>query len=527
MPQLDRRCLGATLLLLLFLGAALPARAAVPAPPSDRAHRFGVYAWGFETTAYPAGPVSPDRLNWAADRVARTGSRTIRVFLGSRDDYRVNPPNLPVDEYSLARLVAGPGYPGETVGTAYDRLFADRRFDTYLLTVYSPGDDESNWLDGFTAAEATLERSQIARLGDLLLARYPGKTFLLLNWEGDNALAGHESEPQAWDGFAAWTAARAAGVRDAQGRSPGGPDRLFSGLEFNRLQRSGALCGTGGDLAHRCVIDFVAPRADVDYYSYSSWETLSAKQSDPAVPLKDELRADLGFALSLIQAARPEVTLSRFLLGEAGFARTTPRYGECRAAADLRELGEAILGSAGEPGIEVAYVIYWQILDNAPGAGGAPQSFGLYRGPDGTLTLPGLFFQSFLAGIRAPLPATCPRLADCPDNPFNSCGVSTPAFPWQSPERLLAGEPLVLTGGGFSLSGNTVHITQGSRRFTVQGGGEPGWRESPERIELRLPRDLPAGEFLLWVTDARGLDSNGEILNLTPRPERWRPETRP
>jgi hypothetical protein len=29
--------------------------------------------------------------------------------------------------------------------------------------------------------------------------------------------------------------------------------------------------------------------------------------------------------------------------------------------------------------------------------------------------------------------------------------------------------------------------------------------------------------ILLWVTDARGLDSNGEILTIAPRPERWPP----
>ncbi|MEA2693815.1 MAG: hypothetical protein QOJ16_3202 [Acidobacteriota bacterium] len=515
------------LLALLALGLVLPplpaSAAVVPDPSPDLSHRFGVYAWGFDTSSYPAGAVSPDRLNWAADKVARTGSRTIRVYLGARDDYRVNPAGLPADDLYLARLVAGPGFPGAGAGTAYDRLFLDSRFDTYLLTVYSPGDDLGNWLDGFTAEEAALERTQIARLGDLLLDRYPVKTFILLNWEGDNALSGHLDDRQAWDGFASWTAARAAGVRDAQARHPGATERLFSGLEFNRLRRDGVWCGADESLDHRCVVDSVAPGADVDYYSYSAWETLSAKQRDPAVALKDELRADLGHALALVRKARPEVTPSRFLLGEAGFARTTPRYGECRAAADLRELADAVVGSAGEPAFGVSYVVVWQVLDNAPGEGGTPQSFGLYRS-DGGPTVPGVTFRSLLAGTRRPLPAGCPRLADCPGNPDNSCGATDRTAPWRPPSYLLAGDLLSLAGEGFSASGNTVHIAQGKRRFTVQADGLPGWRESPERIDFRLPRNLPPGEILLWVTDARGLDSNGEILTVVPRPERWRPD---
>jgi hypothetical protein len=54
----------------------------IPAPRKEAAHRFGVYAWGFDDSAYAACDGCRDRLNWAADKVAATGSRTIRVYLG-------------------------------------------------------------------------------------------------------------------------------------------------------------------------------------------------------------------------------------------------------------------------------------------------------------------------------------------------------------------------------------------------------------------------------------------------------------
>jgi hypothetical protein len=526
---MHRRAFAVAPLAFALLLSALPARPAtaaipIPNPPADRAHRFGVYAWGFDTAAYPAGPVSPDRLNWAADKVAATGSRTIRVYLGARDDYKVNPTGIVGDGLYLARLVGGGDYPKKSTETAYDRLFKDPRFDTYLLTVYSPGDDANNWVDGLTAFEAALERDQIGRLGDLLLERYPRKTFLLLNWEGDNALGGHLDDPVAWDGFAAWIAARAAGVRDAQGRyaNPGTAVRLFSGLEFNRLHRNGAWCGSDGSLAQRCVIDYVAPGADVDYYSYSSWETLSALQQAPTVSLAAEIRTDLGHALALVERSRLDVTPARFLLGEAGFARTAPRIGECRAADQLRELVEAVEGSATEPAFGLSYAILWQVLDNPPGPGGTPETFGLYRGSDGDFTLLGVTFRALLAGTHRAPPTSCPRFADCADSTDNSCAVGTVDVPWDLPLHLVAGEPLVLTGSGFSAVGNTVTVLQGPRRFTVRSGS-PGWRESPERIELRLPDSVPTGDALVWVTDARGLDSNGEILQIVPRLDPGKP----
>ncbi|HKC87637.1 MAG TPA: hypothetical protein VKG02_16745, partial [Blastocatellia bacterium] len=52
----------------------------IPAPPTERADRFGVYNWGVDYDAYPAN-ATIDRLNWAADKVAELGSRTIRVAM--------------------------------------------------------------------------------------------------------------------------------------------------------------------------------------------------------------------------------------------------------------------------------------------------------------------------------------------------------------------------------------------------------------------------------------------------------------
>ncbi len=239
--RLGRRATWAALCVL-----ALPAGAAdaaenvanvaqeVPAPPRSLADRFGVYNWGVDYSAWPG---TPDKLNWGAGLVAAMGAKTVRVYLGPTDVYGVNPADDPADDLYLQRIVASPG-------SAYDALFANPAFSTYLLTVFTPGDTGDWWRGGFSGADYASEESQLAALGKCLLGnpRYARKTFILLNWEGDNALSAN-LQPTApdyptdadWSGFTSWVASRAAGVRDARAAVPASTARLYSGLEFNQV----------------------------------------------------------------------------------------------------------------------------------------------------------------------------------------------------------------------------------------------------------------------------------------------------
>src|SRR5499433_2210598 len=79
----------------------------VPAQPSERADRFGVYNWGVDYEAYPAN-ATIDRLNWAADKVAELGSRTIRVA-------------MPGDIYGVGRMADDLAM--AAASPAYDKLF--------------------------------------------------------------------------------------------------------------------------------------------------------------------------------------------------------------------------------------------------------------------------------------------------------------------------------------------------------------------------------------------------------------------
>ncbi len=492
---------------LLALGAA--AARAVPDPPTARADRFGVYHWSADISAWPG---VPNRLAWGADKVAAIGSRTIRIYMGPADSYQVNPPiNASGDRY-LQRIAASP---------AYDALFGDPRFRTYLITVSI----SSNEPNGFAAV-----RRQIARLGEHLLGEpaYAGKTFILLNWEGDNAVGPEPPGSPEWDEFISRTEARAQGVREARARRPGSSAQLYSGLEFNLVERDGVRCGDGEVL---CIIDTVAPRVSVDYYSYSAWQSLNVKRERPEASLAKTLKNDLGFALQQVRRRRRDVGEENFILGELGFARSI--YSECLAARYVRELVLALE----DPGaFQVSYVIHWQALDNGWRGGrrtpcvgdlrdeGDPEGqidwllYGLFRGRTAEMTLSGSVLQSLLRGQPATLPPGCPSIG--------------PQGVVDTPEAgslfLHPGGPVTVSGEGFGRRGNRVLVLQAHDRnrddpnvlVELRAKGDPRWQESPQQITATLPTSgLHDGCALVWVVTKDGVDSNAQLVRIRPERE--------
>jgi hypothetical protein len=495
------------LFLLALLAPGAAAAQAVPGPPTERADRFGVYYWGADISAWPG---TPNRLAWGADQVAAAGSRTIRVAMGPDDPYRVNPRSNASSAGYLQRIAASP---------AYDALFRDQRFRTYLLTVSTSTGSEQT----FNAV-----RKQIARLGEYLLSQtaYTGKTFILLNWEGDNAIGAQPLGSPLWDDLIGRTQARADGVRDARARQTGSSARLYSGLEFNLVARDGVRCGDG---TVRCVIDTVAPRVTVDYYSYSAWQSLDVKRTSPAADLAQTLRNDLGFALTKVRSRRRDAREENFILGEWGFARST--YSECLAARDVEEMLRA---QEGPNAFHVSYAIYWQVLDNGWHGGhrtpcvgdlrepGDPAAqfdgmlYGLFRGRDLTTTLPGSTLQAFLRGQPAPPLPRCPAI--------DSQGVIDPAG--SGSPFLRPGDPITISGQGFARHGNTVLVLQADDRqntgapnvlLELGAKGDPRWNESTQQITATLPAEnLHDGCALVWIAADDGTESNAVLVRVKP-----------
>jgi hypothetical protein len=481
----------------------------VPPSPTRRADRFGVYNWNVNDSAFPRDG-SIDLLNWGANKVAELGSRTIRVFIGTLDIhhvYDVNPPGAT----ELVQIAQS---------QAYDKLFRDPRFQTYLLTAYSAGDTGANWLDGYTDSEYAAERDEMKKLGEYFLNNpaFASKTFIFLNWEGDNALRGLSNKRSVWDSYTRWVGARAEGVKSARRNYPSSGARLFSGLEFSTvksLKNKKVFCGTPvadpineDPLNNRCVIDYVAPQVEVDYYSYSAWESVNDKQGSPDEDLKRRFKDDLNFALAKVKVTRPEVTERNFMIGEFGFERT--RHGECNAANHLGEVFDAL---EGDDAFQVSYVVFWQIIDNRRIYAAVDERFGLLRAAGGRLT-PTLLSETFrkkIAGQQVTKYTGCPRIRLDPPGVVNQQGAVDFRL---NPDTLIS---IRASGGGslFSTSGNTVSFHQAARDFKLPRDNKALWSESPEQINLSIPTARRPGPVWFYVTDARGIDSDARSFELS------------
>jgi uncharacterized protein (TIGR03437 family) len=480
----------------------------VPSPPTERADRFGVYNWAADNSAFP-GDGTIDRLNWAADKVAEIGSRTIRVAISTRDDYGVNPPGA-TDLVQIAR------------SPAYDKLFHDPRFQTYLLTTYTLGDMASNWADGYTSSEYATERDEIKRFCEYLLVNpaFANKTFIILNWEGDNVIRGVANRRSAWDHYTNWIRARADGVRLAKLTHLTSDVRLFSGLEFNTLRslKTGQPCGApvagptrDDQLQNRCVIDFVAPQVEVDYYSYSAWSSLQDKIDNPNESLKQRFKTDLDFAMSKIRAQRPGIAEHNFIIGEFGFERAS--YGECYAANYTGEMFDAF---DGPDAFQVSYAIFWQIIDNRDTFGVGTDLFGLYRSHDGRLGLSavGDTFRKRIAGEAATNYTGCPMIRRPPPywGVLNPQGEPVFQINPDTVISIYAQGCCENVATPFSASGNVVHFEQATEHFLLPRDNAQFFYESPTQINFSMPPARRPGWTRVYVTDARGFESNEQRI---------------
>lgn len=467
---------------------------AVPPQPTDRRDRFGIYNWGVDYTLYPAN--SPlDRLNWAADKVAEIGSRTIRVAMPG-DIYQVGGMS---DDLAVA-----------AASSAYDKLFSDPRFKTYMLTVKSSTEIVSGWADGYTSTEYNAVRDEIARLGDYLLGnpKYAGKTFIVLNWEGDNAMSGNERKQSIWDAYTSWIQSRSDGVKLARERNQASAAKLFSGLEFNLIRdlKTGQPCGTPvadpireDPLENRCVIDYVAPRVDVDYYSLSSWWSLDVKFQGLDASYKDALKADLGFALAKVRERRPEITEANFIIGEYGMHRT--RWGETTIANFANEFFDAL---EAPDAFKVSYAVYWQIIDNGPIFYVLEDGYGLFRSRNGifSLTRSGETFKRRLAGQDVPKWTGGPFIRR---DPVGVIDLKTGLAQLQLDSVLQIDSSGAQTP--FSATGNRVNIEQGIRQYLLPRDEAVNFTESESRITATLPQGVRPGAATIYVSDKSGIES--------------------
>lgn len=285
-----RRFLSIVLFVLFITSLGVAQSILLPTP------KYGAYHWNPD---YAAWPGTPDRLNWGANLVAGLGLSTIRVEMGfdASGSYGFDPaPTSPSQNNYLVSVALMP---------QYACLFNDPRFTDYLLTTYTP--QAFNRLWGTTGADLELEREEYRQLAVHLGLTYPGKTFILMSWEGDNDLYAYRSKAAQ---FQAILAQRVLGIRQAN------MPNVRSGLEINCAHD-----GQGG-ICDQALVVRMMPALQPDYLSYSPWVTINAflYSTDP-LALEAQLTSDLE---AIITAAGEEFRFNRIMLGESGRAVFQP-----------------------------------------------------------------------------------------------------------------------------------------------------------------------------------------------------------
>ena len=278
-----------------------------------------------------------------AERIAEMGSNIIKIAL--------NPVEGDAETASFKN--AAPLELAKECPALKTVLDMDFRYVFMWVTV--PGVD---WSDGMDDAEKRTEYGAIYEFAAYLLDNYrnSGKNFYIGHWEGDWLLLGNYSRtqeniaPERIKGMTDWYNIRQKAVEDARSAV----DSDVSVFHYAEVNRVNPAMYHGYDR----IVNRILPYIDVDYVSYSSYESTSEEVSGADYA---ELRDYLFKSLDYIESRmKPKTGIGgkRVFLGEFGYS--LPEVG--RSAEEQSERAFNTIRAAVEWGCPFA--LYWEMYDN-------------------------------------------------------------------------------------------------------------------------------------------------------------------
>ena len=189
------------------------------------------------------------------------------------------------------------------------------------------------WNKGFPAEDQEKEYREFYDLTAHLLKTYngTGKTFFLGHWEGDwhlrpdlNTKTDDGVTPESLQGMTDWLNARQRAVDDAKRRTPHRGVQVYHYTEVNHVS---AIAMAG----RPCLTNRVLPRTNVDFVSYSTYDSL------------DDILNKIPRALDYIETklpSKPGIAGKRVFIGEYGFAaHTYPEADRDRRSRQVMRVG--------------------------------------------------------------------------------------------------------------------------------------------------------------------------------------------
>ncbi len=326
-----------------------------------------------------------DFLNEGVDQIEALGVKTVKLWLSRTpgDSYFFNSKwptagktNIAIDSkypdnwnlldeykdknfYSLIDMLK--------ISYFQDALSKDRSFTTYVfetMEFITP-----NWKNGFTTEEVEAVKKELRDFTVYLMTsqKGTGRTFLLQNWEGDNALnmdeiTDYNAGTTAIEGMIAWMNARQDGINEGKNyvlsMDPENDVKVYGVLEMNQVNDYNS---SVEQFKYRTVVDYVVPYTHMDLYSLSTWGSR----------LPGEEKSLLG-KLDHIADKAPDSEAfgdKNVMLGEFGAYQSTYE----KASNNYSQyLGDSAAGQymANRKQIEYAlewgiqYVLYWELYCN-------------------------------------------------------------------------------------------------------------------------------------------------------------------
>lgn len=291
-------------------------------------------------------------LKEGADTIKHLGTKLIKLWFS-----RTGPTAMQDAYYYNSTWPSNIRNLKELAETDYFKEVFNMPFKTYVLEAMDV--DASYWKSGMTLDKQLTVQSEFYELTKYLLQTYKNtnKTFILQNWEGDNALNAEQIETSklqlAIDGMTKWCNARQEGVSKARKEIGTNGVMVAHCYEMNLV-----LPNTGDADTKIFVVDSVVPRTYCDLYSLSSWGTRMPG---------DEIK--LTEKLNYIAAKAPDSKLygtKNVMLGEFGQYETSGWNTSIPFNEQSGELQRISVANQIKYATDwgVPYLIYWQIFCN-------------------------------------------------------------------------------------------------------------------------------------------------------------------
>ncbi|HLK55913.1 MAG TPA: hypothetical protein VKU00_05100 [Chthonomonadaceae bacterium] len=311
---------------------------AAPLRPDAEIGRYN-YVIGTQTFSPAYRFTRQTSLVETAQAILDMGSNILKITLGA--DYSRKYPGVSANPAlrSLQDLVRDePSF----------RQVLKMPFTHYILWTYPFSG--MHWQTGLSSEAARAEYQELKEFVRYLLTAYnrSGKVFLLGHWEGDWYLHPNYNPsvvptPKALEGMIAWLNNRQKAVEDAKRETPHEDIAVYHYTEVNLVAKA----MKGG----KALTNAVLPQTQVDYVSYSSYDSLSDRE--------EKIHTDLSSALDYIEAhlpPKPGLAGKRVFIGEYGFP--AEKYTPMKQM----QLSRAVMETALEWGCP--YALYWEVYNN-------------------------------------------------------------------------------------------------------------------------------------------------------------------